>query len=107
MRLIIGTRRRKLAEPLGREDEEQDALETWIDYMKRTAKIVEDQLNAAGISDWLTAWKERKKRFADKLEGASQEKWSKILLQWNPQRHSHRPVRRAQGRQKKRWQAEI
>ena len=41
------------------EEKEEDVMESWADFLKRTAKWTEEQLKAAGQKEWLATWRTR------------------------------------------------
>ena len=118
MRIILGAKRRVLFTSLSESssnssssdvvsEDEDVALEPWVDFLKRTTRLVEDKLMAAGEKEWLASWRIRKWRWAGKLVSQNQHKWSYTALLWNPLLHSQRAAGRAQGRPRKRWEEDF
>ena len=79
-------------------------LESWSQFLQRTAKLVEDRLQAAGEQKWLDSWRTRQWRWAGKLLRTQQHKWSYTLLMWNPLLHTIGGGQRSQARPCKRWE---
>ena len=89
------------------EDEVNDTLEPWPDFLKRTARWTEEQLKKAGQEEWLDTWRSRKWKWACKLMTHDTAKWSADCTLWQPYVHSKHLCRRARARPKKRWAQDI
>eukprot|EP00973_Karenia_brevis_P042907 5940144-Karenia_brevis.AAC.1 len=84
IRMMLGAKRRVLdassssSEQLSTSSLEDDEfpLETWQDFMKRTAKTVDSQLRGANLQDWVTTSCTRQWRCAGRLAQQCQHKWS-------------------------------
>jgi len=113
--MVLGTKR-KVVEPSSStendisggdesdSEEDEQTLEPWPEFLRRSAKLVEDQLSAAGQEEWLVTWCRRKWRWAGKLVTRGHLKWSYAALLWDPSKHSSLGGRRAQARPFKRWE---
>ena len=78
-------------------------LEPWKDFLQRTAKWTDEQLEKANISDWLEQWKTRKWKWAGRLMTKDIHKWSADATMWNPSIHSSCARGRRQARPRRRW----
>jgi hypothetical protein len=125
LRMILGAKRKKMPNPVETESDrsneeerpsstsnsvemdEDEILEPWPDFLRRTARLVESKMEAAGLEEWLVTWRRRQWRFAGKLVRDNKHKWSYIALQWDPQLHSRARCGRAQGRPRKRWEQDL
>ena len=72
--------------------------------MKRTARLVESQLEKACLEDWVTTWRRKQWRWAGKVVQRSTNKWSYKALRWNPAVDSTNACGRARARPRKRWE---
>ena len=123
LRLIIGVKRRVNAPQGGNndndvdsnateinfqceQDEDDDCLEPWVDFIKRTTHDAEERLRRLNIEDWITAQRRRKWNFARRVASQNGSRWSNRVAKWNPELTSARTSRQ-QGRPKKRWQDDI
>ena len=57
---------------------------TWVEWLKRTTGIVEKQLKAAGLDDWVVSQRKRKWAFAGHVARREDGRWSQKVLQWEP-----------------------
>ena len=87
MRMILGSRRRK----------ENDVLEDYITWLKRSTREAEEKMKEHGIMDWVEEAHRRKFKWAGKTARCEDGRWSKKLLSWSVAGH------RAQGRPQTRW----
>jgi len=87
--------------------QEEETVEPWPDWVKRTTHQVEDLLKKLGLEDWLTLWRRRHWRWARTVVTKHRHKWTSKALAWNPPSHSRRGGLRKQARPKKRWLNEI
>ena len=96
----------------GREEEDdRDELEPWVDWIKRVTHSAESSLEKLRIKTWVEQARRRKWKWAAKLlSEPGEQKWSQIILDWNPQVHFDAPkpsARRRPGRQNMRWADEL
>ena len=96
----------------GREEEDdRDELEPWVDWIKRVTHNAESSLEKLRIKTWVEQARRRKWKWAAKLlSEPGEQKWSQIILDWNPQVHFDAPkpsARRRPGRQNMRWADEL
>ena len=116
LRMVLNARRHTLdltdsalsasSEP---QDDESESthLEPWADFLRRTARWTEQQLEDAGLSQWIVKWRKTKWMWAAKLFGAGADKWSTKATVWQPLLHSSAPRGRRQARPKKRWEQDF
>ena len=116
LRTILNARRRRIEETSSRhshsEDSEQeegdeDLLEPWTEFLRRTTRWTEEQLQKSGQCEWLETWRKRQWRWAAKLATRDVDKWSAISTRWQPLIHTRGPRGRAQARPRKRWDQDI
>ena len=112
VRAILGAKRRVIASSASSADSiasaaskssDEQELEPWPEFLKRTAKIVDVQLQKANLEDWGTLWRKRQWRWAGKLIQQSRHKWSLKALQWEPVVDCTNGARRSRARPRKRW----
>ena len=84
-----------------------DSLEPWSDFLKRTARVVESQLEKVSMEDWITTWRRRQWRWAGKVVQSSEHKWTSAALAWQPPYDCSGCGVRAQARPRKRWGEEF
>jgi len=78
---LLTTQRRMLRQMLSccrRSDED------WVDYVKRSTALAEQLFYSRGLTDWITASRRQKWRFASRTARASDNRWSKRILEWRP-----------------------
>lgn len=95
-RWMLGAGRRRVkANPNDDEDavtepeesnvEEEMSHEIWVDRLKRTTGLVEDQLRKNSLDDWCTAVQRKKWRWAGHMARRDDGRWSTRLLGWEAQ----------------------
>jgi hypothetical protein len=109
VRMVLCAKRRRIEASSGDSDiagsahtDEHDEMEPWSEFLKRTAKDVEERLEAAGQEEWLVAWQRRRWRWASKVV-QNEKKWCYTALLWHPLLHTKQGGIRAQARPRKRW----
>ena len=98
LRMLLHAKRRKT--------DESGSLEPWADFLRRSAKWVEEKLQAAGQNEWFEIWQQRQKKWAEKLS-KGKERWSEIATVWKPFLHSGSRRGRAKARPRKTWKAQV
>ena len=88
------------------ENDENEYLEPWADFMKRTTREAEAKLEDMNIEEWTTTQRRKKWNFAGRVAKQGQDRWSNAAARWNPQITSDRTCR-IQGRPKKRWHEDL
>ena len=81
LRLLLNAKRKRVintdseATAEGGEDNEEEAveLEPWSEFLQRTARWAEDQLDAAGQAEWLQLWRKREEGRKKKEAGLGPE----------------------------------
>ena len=95
----------------GEQNEEENVLEPWVDWIRRVTHTAEANLQRLKIMTWVEQARKRKWRFAAQLfSGSGDQKWSNLVLHWDPQVHSDavRPnARRKPTRPNLRWTDEL
>ena len=88
------------------QEEVREELETWTDWIKRVTQSAEENLERLRIRTWVEQARRRKWRWASKLYcGTEPDRWTSMVLEWNPQVHFDHPkptARRKQAGPKKR-----
>ena len=111
-RMIINAKRRSIhhnssSESGNSTEDEKESistdLETWQDFMKRTAQWADEQLEQCKVAPWIENWGRRKWKWAAKLYEEGNRKWSAVATAWQPMIHSSAPCGRRQARPRKRW----
>ena len=77
--------------------------ETWVEFVKRSARTVDSMANFHGIENWALAYRRRKWRFAGRLARQNDDRWSAKLLEWQP---CH-GLGRSRGHPRTRWADQI
>ena len=77
------------------------------EFMRRTARWTEEQLQTSGLQEWLETWRYRQWAFATDLHTKHKLKWSAKAFEWLPLIHSSQPRSRPPGHPKKRWSADF
>ena len=78
-------------------------LEDWVDYMKRSAQVADAERESHKIAEWSALSRQRKWRFAGKTARQTDNRWSRLLLDWQPN-FGHG---RSRGRPNKRWSDDL
>ena len=103
LRLILNAKRRKVYSTDDAEGEaDTEKLEEWSEFLRRAARLAEEQLQSAGVKEWLQISKQRKAAWAAKLE-RQPDKWSARATLWCPLLHSSSKRGRPQAHPCKRW----
>ena len=86
------------------EDREEEKLEqeTWVEWIRRCTRVVEEQLGRASIDDWVVTQRRRKWRLAGHTARRDDNRWSETLLGWQPP-YSNRGC----GHPCKRWTSDL
>ena len=87
LRMILGTKQQV----------KNGELETWLAWMKRSTRIVEEAMQTCDVPDWVEEVHRRRYRWAGKVARCKDGRWSKTLLSWSAS------GTRAQGRPHIRW----
>ena len=116
LRMVLNARRRVIctgssdasaSADISDQDSDTSNLEPWVDFLRRTAQWTDEQLQKAGLSQWIVAWKKKKWQWAAKLMKDDADKWSVRATLWQPLLHSSAPRGRKQARPKKRWEQDF
>ena len=72
--------------------------ETWVEFIQRTTRIAESQLQKANVRDWVEEQRRRKWEWAGHTARRSDGRWATRILEWKPTTGTRRV-----GRPTKRW----
>ena len=86
-----------LDEEEGRKDEPVE-LEDWVEFVRQTTGIAEEQLAKTRLEDWVAGQRRRKWRWAGHVARRKDHRWSNRILHWNVF-----DGRRRVGHPKRRW----
>ena len=86
---------------------DDDLLEPWPEYIKRTTHIAETHLNNANIREWTALYFRKQWRWAQRIANQSHDRWSYLAAHWQPEFDIERPTFRRQARPRKRWDDDI
>ena len=96
---------------LDTQEDVYEELEPWTDWIKRVTQSAEESLERLKIRTWVEQARRRKWRWASKLYcGMEPDRWTNMVLEWNPQVHYDHPkptARRKQAGPKKRCTDEL
>ena len=113
LRMVLNARRRTVApgsssdQDVEEEESEVDELETWQDFLERTAQWTDEQLQKANLCQWTESCRKKKWQWACKMVSEEDSKWSIVSTLWCPFLHSNHRCGRRQARPKKRWDQDI
>ena len=82
-------------------------LEPWPEFIKRATRIAEDHLTNANLQEWTTLFLRKQWRWAQRIANQSQDRWSRLVTQWQPELDTKRHAQRQQARPRKRWDDDI
>ena len=84
----------------GEEDVESEEFEeSWIEWMRRTARVVDEHVCKGKLVDWVQEQRRRKWRWAGHVARRRDGRWTRWMLGWQPVRGF-----RAPGRPVTRWE---
>eukprot|EP00973_Karenia_brevis_P008307 1125146-Karenia_brevis.AAC.1 len=66
---------------------EEGELESWVCWLQRTTRHVEDQLQRANLDDWITTVRKRRQKLEIQMAAEMEMgilKWSHVLQAWKP-----------------------
>ena len=81
---------------------EEEVVDDWVDRIRRTTHVAEEQLHKVSLDDWVQAQRRRKWRFAGHLARRDDNRWSTTAASWEPS-CGHRDG----GHPRKRWMTDI
>ena len=91
-------------------DEEIDATENeedWIEYIKRSTKEAEEQMEKQKIPCWIETHRRLKLLMARRIASLPEKRWSKRVFDWHPWLDTGIKTRRQVGRPKRRWKDDL
>ena len=62
----------------------EGVVEDWIDYMQRSTSQLNSMASSFRMKDWVTLYRRRKYNFAAKVVRATDDRWSKLAIEWAP-----------------------
>ena len=77
----------------------QDGKEDWIEYLRRSARLIDDMSGTLGSEDWVRTYRKRKWRFAGAVATRTDSRWSTAAARWR----CTYAVGRERGHPKLRW----
>ena len=116
VRAMLGAKRHAVISPSsssssavssGSHSIDDEELEPWPEFLKRTARMVDAQLQNTNLDDWYTLWRKRQWKWAGKLLQQSRYQWSYKAPFWEPAVDCRNGGRRLRARPHKRWDDEI
>ena len=90
-------------QPLIAAMEDEEALEPWVDWIRRCTHEAEKQIADLGIEDWVSIHRRRKWRWARCVAIDQSNKWTLKALTWDPTLDPWYTPRRRPGRPQTRW----
>ena len=81
---------------------EEEQLDSWVDWLKRTTSEATDALEKVGAEDWVTVLRRRKWLWAGRVCRHSGERWTSKIMHWTPEEGL-----RSVGRPRSRWQDQL
>ena len=90
---------------LAQEEGDENLLEPWVDWIRRTTHYVEEQLESTNIKDWVSQARVRKWRWCAKVLRSTDDRWTYSALKWDPA--CEKKSGRSQGRPATRWEDDI
>ena len=88
---------------LDEEEEDNDFLEPWSEWIKRATQHAENTIAKMGITDWNKIIKQRKWDWVRQIATSTTKEWARAALQWDPGRDAQTQTQRRVGRPKTRW----
>jgi len=127
LRMVLGSGRRRLVvetaatsshdvdsqcdeQVNGETTSDEDHLETWVDWLKRTTHYIEDHLAKLSIESWVHQARRRIWNWAQHVSSLSDDRWAKQLVIWKPDLHFDGMVLRhgrRRARPRARWDDDI
>ena len=86
-------------------EETSNGLEPWVEWIQRTTRQIEHQLETYKIDNWITKWRKRVWTWAARVASYDDFRWARRALEWCPATTS--PLCRRQARPRKRWDQDI
>ena len=86
---------------------DQELLEPWPDFIKRAMRTIEARLERLNIEDWTTLYLRKKWRRAARVAQQPDDRWSRLVVQWDPEVTHPRRAKRPQKRPRTRWDDDI
>ena len=94
----------EIAEPDDGKDQaaENDKIEDWVSWIKRTTQMAETHMQRARVEDWIAGQRRRKWRLAGRAVAATDNRWTQKVLNWQIDVSCRR-----RGRPPTRWEDDV
>ena len=108
LRMVVGSGRRRTVRDdggttgSGSEEDDSDGLEPWPEWIQRTTRAAEAQLERQHLTKWIAAWRKKVWRWAARVAAYSPTRWAWKAMSWQPEMSPRAKGRLPQG-QRKRW----
>ena len=86
---------------------EDELMEPWPEFIKRATRTAEKLITKFKIQEWTTVFLRKQWKWAQRIGNQSQNRWSKIAAQWQPDLDPTHPAARRQARPRTRWEDDI
>ena len=120
LRMVLGSGRRRARQPAHAADSSattdsssnaessivDDSLVPWQDWIRRTTREAEAQLNKYDLTDWTVAWRRKVWQWAGRAARFDKTRWAWRALIWQPSTSLRAKGRRPAGL-RKRWSDDI
>jgi len=95
--------------PRGQSDSDNgdDDLESWVHFIRRSTTTAIALAKRARVDDWTDIYCKRKWQFAARIANHDPDRWTRLIVIWDPSLHDSRPALRRHGGQKKLWADDI
>ena len=87
-------------------DTNNEATESWVDWIKRTTHETEQLIQSLGIEDWVFQQRRRKWRWVQRV-ALDKDKWTYKAALWEPSLNPQSKAGRKQARPRRRWTDDI
>ena len=81
-------------------------MEPWTEWLQRTTRAAEAQLQKYRIDDWIMGWKRKVWRWAGRVASLAPDRWARKAMLWQPETLAHAKGR-SQAHPRKRWTDDI
>ena len=84
-----------------------DMAEPWVEYIQRATRRAEHLMKLHRIDNWVTVHKRKVWRMASRVANHDRTRWTRRVLQWQPDLNPRQRGQRQHGGQHKRWDDEV
>jgi len=89
------------------DEQDDDEIEPWHIWVQRATRIAEQCLKDLSIEDWVVQQRRRKFRWCHRVATQASNRWSKLVVEWQPQLNTAQRGKRRTGHPRKRWSDDI